>query len=149
MDRLHPMAVHLPIVLVLLWPIIDAVGVLFKRMEICQVALALLMLAIVTSLFATATGQAAFDAALAKGADPQVLNTHADNANLMPWLLLLLEAARWGGAFKLKKKGHIAAIVLGLFMWPFVIAVGDSGGKLVYEHAIGIRAPGLPSSPPK
>jgi uncharacterized membrane protein len=139
--ELHPIAIHLPITLILLWPVIDAVGLLLKRTEVCSVALALLLLGVVVSLVATATGQAAFDAALAKGADPAVLNTHADDANLVPWLLLLVAAVRWAGAHKLKTKGHVAAIVFGVLMWPYVISVGNSGGKLVYEHAIGVRAP--------
>jgi uncharacterized membrane protein len=139
--ELHPIAVHLPIALMMLWPVIDAVGLLLKRTDVSSVALALLVLGLVASLVATATGQAAFDAAIAKGADPKVLNTHADFANLVPWALLLLVAVRWAGVNKLKKKGHVAAIVLGLSMWPLVITVGHTGGKLVFEHAVGVRAP--------
>ena len=139
MDQLHPMAVHFPIVLVLLWPVIDAVGLLLKRIDLCRAALAMLVLAVITSLFATATGQAAFDAAIAKGVDAELLNTHADKSNLIPWLLLAIAAARFGLAQKLKTKGQIAGIVLGVLLWPLLIATGDSGGKLVFDHGIGVR----------
>ena len=141
MAELHPIVVHLPLTLLMLWPVIDAFGLLLKRTDVSNVALALLLLGLVGSLIATATGQAAFDAALAKGADPKVLNTHADNANLVPWALLALVAVRWVAVNKLKRKGHVAAIVLGLSMWPLVITVGHTGGKLVFDHAIGVRAP--------
>ena len=139
-DELHPMAVHFPIVLAMLWPVIDAIGLLSKRPDVSRVGVALLLLAVVTSLFATATGQAAFDEAIAKGVDAELLNTHADNANLIPWLLLLIAAVRVVAAQKLKTKGQIAGIVLGVILWPLVIATGDSGGTLVFEHAIGVGA---------
>jgi uncharacterized membrane protein len=106
------------------------------------VGLALLLLAVLTSVVATATGQAAFDAAIAKGVDPALLNSHADNANLIPWALVVVAAVRIAGAQKLKQKGHIAGIVLGVMLWPLVIGTGGSGGKLVFEHAIGVSAPG-------
>ena len=144
MNELHPMAVHFPIVLIFLWPLIDAVGLLLKRADVSRVGLALLLLSVAVSLFATATGQAAFDEAIAKGADPQVLNTHADNANPIPWLLMVVAAVRLFGAQKLKAKGQIAGIVLGVLLWPLVIRTGDSGGKLVFDHAIGVK--GAPPS---
>jgi uncharacterized membrane protein len=134
------MAVHFPIALVFLWPVIDAVGLLLKRADVSRVGLALLLLAVGVSLFATATGQAAFEAAIAKGVDAEVLNTHADDANLIPWALVLVAAVRFLGAQKLKAKGQIAGIVLGVLLWPLVIRTGDSGGRLVFEHAVGVKA---------
>ena len=142
MSELHPVAVHFPIVLALLWPVIDAVGLLLKRADVCRVGLALLLLALLASVFATATGQAAFDEAIAKGAAPDVLNTHADNANLIPWALVLVAAVRLAGAQKWQRKGQIAGIVLGVLLWPLVIGTGETGGKLVFEHAIGVKAAG-------
>ncbi len=133
------MAVHLPLAVILLWPVIDLAGLLFKRADVSKVALALLIFGLLVSLFATATGQAAFDAAVAKGADPELLSTHADNANLIPWLLLLCAAVRFGAGHKLKVKGQILGIVAGMLLWPLAIGVGNSGGKLVYEHGIGRR----------
>ena len=94
METWHPMAVHLPIALILLWPIIDALGLALKRPDLSALALGLLCATVAISLFATATGQFAYDAAIADGVDPGLLATHADNANLVPWVLLLIAAAR-------------------------------------------------------
>jgi uncharacterized membrane protein len=139
MNVLHPMVVHLPIALVLVWPLVDGIGLWTKRPDVSRTALALLLLAVAASLAATATGQAAYDVAVDRGVDPELLDRHADDANLMPWILLLITAVRWFGTHKLGVKGHVAGIVLGCALWPFVIDVGGSGGSLVYEHAVGVE----------
>lgn len=134
------MATHLPIALALVWPVLDLLGLALKRPDVSRVGFGLLIFAVVASLIATATGQAAFDEAVAVGVDPKVLNTHADDANLMPWALLLMSAIRWGAVQKLKVKGQVLAILLGLLLWPFVVGVGRSGGALVYQHGVGVEA---------
>jgi len=140
MDTWHPLAVHLPIAFVLLWPVIDALGLSLKRFDLCGLALGLLVITVVFSLFATATGQFAYDAAVARGADLDILDTHANYANLVPWLLLLLASARGFGPQKFGVAGHWGAIIVGFAMAAFIVVVGASGGELVYEHGIGVRA---------
>lgn len=139
MDVLHPIAVHLPIALVLLAPVIDALGFFTKKDEFSYLAIGFYGLAILVSLFATATGQAAFDTAVAQGVEGKLLNTHADDANLVPWLLIVVLVIRVVLPKKIGKAGRIVALVAGVAMWPFIYQVGASGGELVYEHAIGIR----------
>jgi uncharacterized membrane protein len=143
---LHPYVIHLPIVLILLWPIVDACGVAFHRPDVSKVGLALLIASIAAALAATTTGQTAFDEAVKAHVDPELLDTHADKANPFPWLLLGVAAVRTIGVLKLKRKAHVAAILLGFALWPLIYAVGESGGALVYEHAIGVKTaePGGP-----
>lgn len=141
METWHPMAVHLPIALVMLWPFIDGLGLLLRRPDVSAVALGLLCAAVGFSLFATATGQFAYDAALAEGVDRRLLDTHADYANLMPWVLLLLTAARAWAPTKLGLAGHWGAVVLGLGATAFMVFVGSTGGALVYDHGVGVKAP--------
>ncbi|MEM7675345.1 MAG: DUF2231 domain-containing protein [Myxococcota bacterium] len=140
MDTWHPVAVHLPIAFVLLWPVIDALGLTLKRFDLCALALGLLGVTVVLSLVATATGQFAYDAAAAQGVDLDLLDTHANYANLVPWLLLLIAAARGFGPQKYGALGHWGAILLGFAMAAFIVVVGGSGGELVYEHGVGVRA---------
>ena len=116
----------------------DGIGLVTRRTDISRVGLGLLALAIPASLAATVTGQGAFDAAIAAGAAPALLNQHADLAALVPWLLLLVAAARWLGAARWGRWGHGAALILGLALWPFVYRVGHSGGELVFRHGIGV-----------
>ncbi|CAN0576110.1 unnamed protein product, partial [Laminaria digitata] len=104
-----------------------------------RLGLALLALAAISSLFATATGQAAFDAAVAQGVDPALLRTHTDNADLMPWILMALTALRAWLPTKWGTRGHAAAVLLGACLVPLGFVVGQSGGKLVYEHGVGVQ----------
>ena len=134
------MAVHLPIAMMLVWPLVDAVGLVTGRRDVCFVAMALLGLGLVSSLFATVTGQAAFDAAAASGVSVDVLETHTSDADLVPWLVVVCLAVRTAGVKKLGRAGHWAAILLGLAIAVFVGTVGFSGGDLVYDHGVGVRA---------
>jgi uncharacterized membrane protein len=146
---LHPATVHLPIALALLWPIVDGIGFLARRRDVSAVGLGLLGAAALASLVATVSGQAAFDAAVAAGHRPEVLTAHADPANLVPWALLLALGARWAGAARLGRAGHLAGIALGFGLWALVYTVGQTGGALVFEHGVGVRAqPAVEASPP-
>jgi uncharacterized membrane protein len=138
--ELHPIAIHFPIALALLWPVIDLLGLLLKKPDLSRLGLGLLGFALLSSLVATATGQAAFDQALAAKVAPELLNTHADDANLLPWLWLLLLVARFLLAQRLGRVGHGAAIGLGVLALLFVYQVGKSGGELVYRHGVGVQA---------
>lgn len=144
MATLHPMAVHLPIAIALLWPLIDLIGLLTKRPDLSRLAIGLLGLGLVTALFGTVTGQAAYDAALDLGRAPSLLDGHAQDADLVPWLMLLVLALRTGGAAKLGRGAVIAALVAGVLLAGFVVGVGRSGGALVYEHGVGVSREAAP-----
>jgi uncharacterized membrane protein len=137
---IHPQVVHLPIVLAFLRVVLDVAGLLFKRPDLSYAAIGLLGLLVISSLVATVTGQSAFDAAVEAKIDPQLLNTHADNANLVPWAMLAVLVARVVGPLKLKKTGHVLAILLGVLSWWLIYIVGGSGGALVFEHGVGVEA---------
>lgn len=138
METLHPVAIHLPLVLVVLWPLVDGLGLKLDSPHLRRMGLALLVTAALGSLFATATGQAAFDVAVQKGVDPALLRTHTDKADLMPWLLMALAALRAWLPTKFGTKGHAGALALGLALWPLAFGVGRTGGALVYEHGVGV-----------
>jgi uncharacterized membrane protein len=140
METLHPLAVHLPIALVLLWPLVDAAGLITGRRDVSATAVALLLLSIPASLLATVSGQAAYDAALAAGHRPELLDEHGDPAGYVPWLLLVLAVLRIAGVKRKGRPVHWASIALGLALAGLVIQVGAAGGELVYQHAVGIRA---------
>lgn len=149
MDALHPAAIHLPLVLVFLWPLIDGLGLAIGSTHLTRLGLGLLGFAALCALFATATGQAAFDVAVERGVDPKLLRTHTEDADLVPWLLLALTALRAWLPTKLGKRGHGIALALGFAMWPFALSVGRSGGALVYEHGVGVRAEPVVEPPAK
>ena len=146
MESWHPMVVHLPIALILLWPVIDGLGLALGRSDLSALALGLLCATVLFSLFATATGQFAYDAAIENGVSRRLLDTHADSANLVPWLILALAAVRAWLPTKLGRAGHWTAVALGVAAGAFIIVVGASGGELVYEHGVGVKDHPVPSA---
>lgn len=139
MEALHPIAIHLPIVLIFLAPVIDALGLFTNSPHLSRLAVGFYVAIVLTALFATATGQAAFDVAVEAGVSGELLTTHADDANLVPWLSIVVVVVRFVGPQKLGRNGRVLALVAGLALWPFIYLVGNSGGALVYEHGVGVR----------
>lgn len=139
MDALHPMAVHLPIALVLIWPVVDAIGLLTDRRDVSAVAVGLLLLSVVAALFATVTGQAAYEVAIEAGFEPALLDRHVAKAELVPWALLVVALVRLPGARRFGRPAKVVAIVLGLVLIGVLFTVGTSGGELVFEHRVGVR----------
>lgn len=140
MDTLHPMAVHFPIAFAITWPLFDALAFWVRSAVLDRLSLGLLAVTVVFSAVATATGQAAFETALDRGTPPELLHPHTEDANLVPWALLLVLGLRYGLERKLGKAGRLVALAGGLAVAGFVGSVANSGGTLVYEHGIGIRA---------
>ena len=138
MADFHPMTVHFPIVLLLLWPFIDGLSLKLQKQEWSQLATALLGLSLLTSLFATITGQAAFDQAIAAGYDSDLLERHTLDADLIPWLIIVLGLARFILPKKIGAKGRWAAVCLGLGLALFLVKVSYEGGNLVYKHGVGV-----------
>lgn len=139
MASLHPLTVHFPIVLTLLWPVLDAVGLYRSSPDLSRAAMGCLGLALLSSLVATMTGQAAFDAAVEARIEPALLNTHADVANVFPWVLLAMLVLRTAGVVKYGRKAHLGAVLLGFAGFALAWSVGGSGGALVYQHGVGVE----------
>jgi uncharacterized membrane protein len=144
MEAFHPLAVHLPIALILLWPWIDLIGLVTSKAEVSLVGFCLLLLALPATLLATLTGQSAYDAALARGVATTLLDTHGDLAGSVPWLLLGLAAFRAVAPRKLGRPGRWSAIALGAAMAALIVWIARSGGALVYQHGVGVSTPSAP-----
>lgn len=139
MESWHPFAVHVPIALVLLWPWLDLAGLWLRRPDLSLAGLILLSASVPATLFATVTGQAAYDAAIAEGVAPGLLAPHVDRGELVPWLMVALLVFRLIGPRRWGRAAHAAALALGVAAALLVVAVGQSGGSLVFESGVGVR----------
>jgi uncharacterized membrane protein len=155
MSELHPLTVHAPLALGVVWWVVDAVGVAWRRDDVSRVALGLLAAAFIGGLAATVTGQAAYDAAIAAGVSSEVLDVHAERADRVPWALLALLALRAWGPRRFGRGAAWAAIAGGAAVSALLVLVGHSGGELVFDHGVGVRArggaavaPGAPGAEP-
>lgn len=136
----HAAAVHVPLALGLVWPLVDLTGLALRRPDVSTTGFGLLLVAALSSLVATATGQAEYDAAFAAGVPVARLDSHADLAALVPWTLLAVAALRGWGPGKLGRAGHWGSVGIGFAAGLLLIQVGATGGELVYEHGVGTSA---------
>ena len=141
MAEFHPATVHFPIAFFLLWPILDSVGLYFERPDVGRVAAGVLVLALFCALLSTLSGQAAFDQAVESGTQVVLLERHTLDADLVPWLALVVLLVRSVGVHKFGKRALLIAIAMGVALAGFVIAVGLSGGDLVFLQRIGVASP--------
>jgi len=138
MAEFHPASVHFPIAFLILWPVIDIIGLWRERIDVGRVALGVLTLAMLCTLISTVTGQAAFDQAIENGVKAAVLEPHTLNADLIPWLTLIVFLVRSAGVHKFGRNAHLAAVIMGVGLAGFVATVGNSGGNLVFEQGVGV-----------
>lgn len=138
MADFHPMSVHFPIVLLIIWPIIEGLSIKLKKGEWGQLSTGILGLSLLAALFATITGQAAFDEAIAAGYDSDLLERHTLDADLIPWMVILLGIARFMFPKKLGIKGRWLAVSLGFGLAAFLVKVSYEGGNLVYKYGVGV-----------
>ncbi len=139
MDELHPFAVHFPVALVILYPFFELVAALTKRRDLGWVAIGVLGVAIAGSLFASATGEEAYDVAIAAGFSHDLLESHEELAEKLPWFLIAAFGVRLYLQFK-QTYGAWVGFALGVVLQIIVLQVGYTGGKLVYEEGVGVRA---------
>jgi uncharacterized membrane protein len=136
--ELHPMAVHLPIGLVLVYPWLELAAAVSRRKSVWVVALSLLGVAVLGSMFASATGEAAYEHAESLGFSHALLETHEEWSEMVPWLLLGVLGLRLWAAFKVAW-GPWLGFGLGLAATGFIVQVGLTGGNLTYGHGVGVE----------
>jgi uncharacterized membrane protein len=144
---IHAGLVHFPIVLALLWPVMDAAGLVFRKPDLEGVALGLLGLGGLMSVAAALTGQLAYDDAIRAGIARGLLETHSALAEAMPWVFLVLLGFRMYAAKVGRKVARWAAIGLGLGFAVTLLWVGHTGGRLVYHHSVGLSRDGSGVAP--
>lgn len=136
----HAAAVHLPLALGVVWPFFDAAGLALGRVDLSRAAVGLLVLALIGSFVATATGQGEYDAAVRAGVSLERLDRHANGASTVPWVFMALVGVRMWLPTRLGPAGAWGGMLLGLAGAALLLWVGHSGGELVYTHGVGTPA---------
>jgi uncharacterized membrane protein len=145
MDELHPAIVHFPIAAVAFYPWLELARNLARQRSLGIAAMAMLGVGVVASMIASATGEAAYDVAIDRGFSHEVLESHEEYAEALPWALIVVLALR----LYLERRYGAAPLAgwvgfgLGLALTGYVLWVGHTGGLLVYDHGVGVRVPGI------
>lgn len=144
-NPLHPALVHFPIVLILLGTIVAVAAVIIRRWHLPWLAAILLGLGALGAVAATWSGEE--DAEAKKGLSPQagqVLEEHEEWGERARNLALLAAATAVTSAmlrrFPKASAGFAGFTALAAVGASFCVAeAGHYGGKLVYEHGIGVK----------
>lgn len=141
---LHPKIIHFPIVLFLVYVLLEIISAITKKEVFSKAAHITLFFGVVTALIAVLTGHQAEEIA-SKWEDAgaripfRLLGEHEEFANITLWYFAGMLVIRT--VLVLKKKFttifKYIFVLLALAGYYFVYQVADHGGKLVYKHGVG------------
>ena len=141
--NLHPLVVHFPIALLFTAVGLDVVGwALGCNRSLRFVATALFVLGTVAIAAAYFTGRAAAETVWLPGMAHAAVKQHWDWAFRTVWFFTILTAVRLVLLWRVgadPRPGLIALLTLVGFLGAVLLGeTGDRGGRLVYQHGVGI-----------
>ena len=141
---LHPLVVHFPIALLISAVVADACSMVFPRsVSPAAAARVLYPAGALSALAAYLTGRQAAATALLPGMAHPILLDHWNLALATTICFLAIAAIRlavgwWGPSPRWVRPALMVAGFLGVAL---LFYTGDRGGRLVYEHGVGVRVP--------
>ena len=144
-NPLHPALVHFPIVLILLGTVVAVAAVMIRRWHLPWLAAVLLGMGALGAVAATWSGEEDAEGDKGRSAQAgQVLEEHEEWGERARNLALLAAAAAVTAAmlrrFPKASTGVAVLTALAAVGASFCVAeAGHYGGKLVYEHGIGVN----------
>lgn len=140
--ELHPKIVHFPVVLLILYPFFELAYLLTKKDHYSRSGLAILMLGVLSALFAVLTGnEAAVNWTNWSEQSKAVFNEHQTFANITMWYFSVILLFRIYLTIKKKSSKLIKVTIttLAFIGIIFVFLASNYGGKLVFDHGIGVE----------
>ena len=148
--NIHPLVVHFPIALLVAAAITDLAGILLReRTSVRDAATLLYAAGAVCAMVAYFTGRHAGETVLLPAMANVLVNQHADWAFRATWFFVFFASIRLTLSFIIRAPGHTATLVSfigGLVGLYLLFETAERGGRLVFEHGVGVRAAGLPSA---
>jgi len=148
-DPLHPAVVHFPIVLILLGTVIAVVAMFASRGVTTRISAIVWALAAAGAIAATWSGEEDEDAAENAGpAAKQLFEEHeqwgerARNAAILAALAAGAAAATVNRLPRFSGGAAVLTAVVSLAASWCVMEAGHYGGKLVYQHGVGVSQSG-------
>ena len=141
----HALIVHLPIGLLVTAVVADLVALLRRDPStVMTVSTGLYVAGTVTLVAAFLTGRSAAPEVYTPGMAQAIVAQHWDSALWCVWYIGLLAAGRVGLHFAARKSRRsitAALAVAGLAGLLLLTNTAELGGRLVYEHGVGVAAP--------
>jgi uncharacterized membrane protein len=141
--NLHPLVVHFPIALLLTAAGLDLVGWALRcNRSLRFMATALYVLGTLAIVAAYFTGRAAAGSIWLPGMAQAAVKEHWDWAFRAVWFFIILTAVRLVLLWRVRADPRPALIALltlaGLLGVVLLGETGDRGGRLVYQHGVGV-----------
>jgi uncharacterized membrane protein len=141
--NVHPLLVHFPIALLLTAAGLDVAGWALRcNRSLRFVATALYVLGTLTIVAAYVTGRAAAETVWLPGMAHAAVKEHWDSAFRTVWFFTILTTVRLVLLWRVRADPRPALIALltlvGLLGVVLLVETGDRGGRLVYQHGVGI-----------
>ena len=141
LSKIHPVLVHFPIVLFVLYSLSEIAALFYKEKNFNKVVTVLLALALFFAVGAVLTGNRA--AEISKGlltsVQSEILETHETLATLSLFYYAALFFIKFYLLTKKKFEGIIKYVFLAIVLIGniFIYLTGYYGGRLVFEYGIG------------
>jgi uncharacterized membrane protein len=141
---LHPKIVHFPLAFLLIYVLLEIIGVLSGKVFFQKCAYLFLFIGVISAVAAVITGNQAADIAerlkvKVTSIPSDLISEHEDFATASLWYFTALLILRTFFVIKKKYKGIIqyVFIILTLIGGYLIYQTGDRGGKLVFNHGVG------------
>lgn len=142
---LHPKVVHFPIALLMVYILLELIGVVSKKEFYLKAAHLILLLGVIGSFIAVLTGNQAFTAVKNWNESAKIVfESHQNYANITVWYFTILLALRTYLVVKKRFTTMYKYIVLAVALlgFYFVYQTASYGGELVFKYQVGIEASG-------
>ena len=148
----HAIIVHLPIGLLVTAVVADLAAMLRRDPStVVSVSTGLYLAGTVTLVAAYFSGRSGSLEVYTPGLAHAIVSQHWDRAFYCVWYFGLLTAGRVALRRRFRNPGRVITVALGaagLAGLVLLTNTADLGGRLVYEHGVGVAAPTTHSSEP-
>ena len=148
----HALIVHFPIGLLVTAAVVDLIAMLRSAPRTpVTVSTGLYAAGAIALVAAYLTGRAAAAEVYTPGLAHAIVSQHWDRAFYCVWYFGLLTAGRVALRRRSRNPGRVITVALGaagLAGLVLLTNTADLGGRLVYEHGVGVAAPTTHSSEP-
>jgi len=142
LGQFHPPTVHFAVALVITGVLFDIAGFILKKDSLRHAGLWTIIVGAMAVWGAMFTGHYAEEAVedYIKGTPAySILEEHEEIGEILPWIVTFTAAFRVFLNFRPNKKLFILYLLAGLITAGIVGFQGKLGGKMVYEHGVGVK----------
>ncbi len=142
MGELHPPVVHFAIALTIMGIIFDIAGFILKKESLKNAGFWTFIVGVLAVWGAAITGHGAEEVVehLIEGtAAEELLETHEEIGEFLPWIFTILGLLRVYLFFKEKGSLFILYLIAGIVAVGIIGYQGRIGGKMVYEYGVGVK----------